>query len=297
MKIRENNKFVKVCIALFVLLVTCSFANLQEAAAASCDITLEVEESEVAVGTEFYLVITVTSEDAIGDLEAYFTYNNKVLEFVTGGTVAADRKEYFQLTDVGSEEGSLRKKYAVKFKALKRGTSSFTVMEPCAVYATETGEAMSVSSNMTSVTVKKKLTVSQNQDSESSVGPEKTGGKMDTTLEENNKEAATGETGGSGVIVTPEETDMGRDSTVPGEPDDEEDSELEESDDDSSSPAVEADEGTITETTPQGTPSPTQTVEGRRTAADGSRSLIIFLSLTICLIFAGVGIFIVKRLS
>ena len=58
-------------------------------ASADCaDIKITTKQQVVSKGDTVYVMVTVTSTTAMSGFEGFFTYDNTVLQFQTGGSVA-----------------------------------------------------------------------------------------------------------------------------------------------------------------------------------------------------------------
>jgi preprotein translocase subunit SecG len=80
----------------------------------------------------------------MGGFEGYFSYDQSVLQYVTGGSVASGNDDEIHIRDTEREETSTRIKYAIKFRARKAGTCRISLKKPYTVYGTEDDEKMSV---------------------------------------------------------------------------------------------------------------------------------------------------------
>lgn len=147
----------KLCMYPAICAILCLIlwkGEAKEAHAASATINIEASNDRLCVGDSFYIIITVQSENVIGDVDAYFTYDDKKLEFVTGGSIAADENKLIHIKDTISEE-DYTKKYSIEFKARKRGAADIALLSPFKILGAEDGESMSASSNRLSLYIAK----------------------------------------------------------------------------------------------------------------------------------------------
>ena len=152
MKIRGCRYSLMVILTGMVCLVFLSGISFRRAQAASATITIEPSKKNVAVGDSFYVVITIEADEAIGDVEAYFTYDDRRMEFVTGGTVAAEENKLVHIKDTISAADTI-KKYSIEFTALRKGTANVGLISPFHIMDEKGENEMSASSSKMSVTI------------------------------------------------------------------------------------------------------------------------------------------------
>lgn len=126
----------------------------KKALAASAMIGIEASESRICVGDSFYIVVTVESEAVIGDVDAYFTYDDKRLEFITGGSIASEENKLIHIKDKVSDADYV-KKYSVELKAKRSGDVEIALISPFKILNAEDGTGMSASSNRLSLHIAK----------------------------------------------------------------------------------------------------------------------------------------------
>lgn len=130
----------------------------KQAAAAGATVTISSSNSTAESGEVVYVLITVKSTSAISGFEGYFSYDNRVLQFQTGGSVVFGNDDEFRIEDVERESSSTTIKYSVKFLARKEGSTAITLKKPYNVFGESTSDKMSVSYNSLNVVVKRKKT-------------------------------------------------------------------------------------------------------------------------------------------
>ena len=96
-----NRKCIFYIIVVLVSFVLAGIADSKTAQASSASVSVNSENTSVVKGDVVYVVITVSSADEIGGFKGYFSYDNSVLKYVTGGNVTSDvkaaryKKQYF----------------------------------------------------------------------------------------------------------------------------------------------------------------------------------------------------------
>lgn len=149
--IRRICMYLAACAGVYMLL---SSGMAEEAMAASAAIEIEASDTKICVGDSFYIIITVESEAAIGDVDAYFTYDDKKLEFVTGGSIVSEENKLIHIKDKISD-ADYAKKYSVELKAKRSGDSEIALISPFKILDAEDGTSMSTSSNRLSLYIAK----------------------------------------------------------------------------------------------------------------------------------------------
>jgi len=148
--------------ALFGILLVSIFCftgdgRTKTAMAAGASITISTRNNTVVKGDTVYVVIKVSSNEAMKGFEGHFTYNSRVLQFVTGGNVTHGNDDSFRINDTKRITSASKITYSVKFIARNAGSASITMREPYHAYADdEASSEMSVSYNTLNILVKKK---------------------------------------------------------------------------------------------------------------------------------------------
>jgi hypothetical protein len=160
-----EDKMKKIIIKYFgvmlLLLLAGNLIIVSPCMAASAEIAITTDADKVSVGDELTVYVTIQSKTDFGGVEADITYDAGILEYVKGSSVIAGDSGYLKLTDTRFSEGSKSKKYALKFKALKKGTSKIA-LDGSMVYDFAESMGMSVSSNELKVEVNSAKTASDN---------------------------------------------------------------------------------------------------------------------------------------
>ncbi len=145
-------------ITVFIFFMAAGLINSSNADASSASVDITTSKNNVVKGDTVYVIITITSNDEIGGFKGYFSYDNSVLRYVTGGTVASGNDDEFLITDTDREEASGRLKYSVKFIARASGNTTLMLKQPYAVYSygSNAEEEMSVSYSPLNIVVSPK---------------------------------------------------------------------------------------------------------------------------------------------
>lgn len=151
-------------VILLILLLAGSSIPSAIAHAASAEAELTAETTEVKVGEEFFVYLTVSSDTEFSDFEAGLTYDDSVLEYQGGTSKVKGGSGYLKISDREVTDGTKKRKYTMKFDAAEVGICniSFSEGDQIMVYDTEDGNAMSVSSNTLTINVSAPETASTN---------------------------------------------------------------------------------------------------------------------------------------
>ncbi len=144
-------------ITLFIFIMAACLISGRDVQASSAAVNVTVNNNNVVKGDTVYVIITITSSDEIGGFKGYFSYDNSVLKYVTGGSVASGNDNEFLVSDTDREDGSYRLKYSVKFTARAAGSTTIMLKSPYAVYGYgDNAEEMSVSYSPLNIVVSPK---------------------------------------------------------------------------------------------------------------------------------------------
>lgn len=152
---------------LFLFLLVCFFCVLilpesRNAKAAGAMIGISTRSNTVTKGDTIYVVVTVSSSDAIKGFEGHFTYNSRVLRFETGGSVTHGNDDTFRINDTDRTSSAYKITYSVKFTARQTGSASISLKKPYHVYMDDDSlSEMSVSFNTLNILVKGKKAAEQ----------------------------------------------------------------------------------------------------------------------------------------
>ncbi|HHU72031.1 MAG TPA: hypothetical protein GXZ21_08365 [Clostridiales bacterium] len=136
--------------------------NNKLALAASAEIELSTDSSEVKVGDDVYVYLRITSDVMFGNFETNLTYDDDILEYREGASVITGSSGFLRISDFGSSEESTNRKYTMMFRAAAPGTTEISFSGRAMVYDYDNGDEMPVSSNVLSIEVKPAETASDN---------------------------------------------------------------------------------------------------------------------------------------
>lgn len=140
-----RGKLERVIIPVLFFTLSLFFCS-KEGKAASAFLSIQAKDSHVTVGENVYVTIVVRSAEAIKGFEGYFSYDNRYLKFVTGGSRVHGNDDRFRVLDVERASSSATLRYTVKFQARKSGVTSIQLKKPYNILADdENGSKMSVS--------------------------------------------------------------------------------------------------------------------------------------------------------
>ena len=154
----ERKRYITAFLLLF-LIGTSLFAK--PAFAASAEVELSSDLSEVTVGEEFFVYVNVSSEVLFGDFEGSITYDDDVLQYQGGVSQIKGSSGYLTLSDRDNTDGDKKRKYTMKFEAAQVGICKLAFSDRAVVYELE-GAEMSVSSNVLTINVVAPETASNN---------------------------------------------------------------------------------------------------------------------------------------
>lgn len=138
---------------LFLLMAVCALCTERKASAAGASVSVSTRNNRVVSGDTVYVIITVKSSEPISGFEGYFSYDSRVLQYETGGSVISGNDDEFSVSDVNRSTGVTSIKYSVKFRARKAGSTTIALKKPYSVYRAEDSAKMSVSYNSLNVVV------------------------------------------------------------------------------------------------------------------------------------------------
>lgn len=162
-------------VLLFCVCVMINGFTAQKALAAGAAISVDTKNNKVVKGDAVYVIITVSSSESIKGFEGYFSYDNRILQFVTGGSVVHGNDDEFQISDMERTSSATKIKYSIKFRARKRGSTTIELKKPYNVVADDDSSTkMSVSYNALDVMVVEQENVTNESKTTSPPSPQKT---------------------------------------------------------------------------------------------------------------------------
>jgi hypothetical protein len=147
---------------VLLLFIAGGFFASKTCLAASAEVDITSDATEVTVGDDIAVYITIDSDTEFGNFEVNLVYDEYILEYTGGASVITGGNGFLKISDMGVSEASKSRKYALKFKALQVGSSQLSFDNRAMVYDYDTENEMSVSSNVLNIKVKAAETASTN---------------------------------------------------------------------------------------------------------------------------------------
>lgn len=145
-----------------LVLILGGFLNISYIRAASANIEITTEESNIIVGDTIYVYINISSDTMFGDVEANLIYDEDILEYKGGASFITGSSGFLKIADRNLSEATDNRKYALEFKALKLGRCEIEFSGSIMVYDYESGLPMSVFTDSLELEVKAAQTASDN---------------------------------------------------------------------------------------------------------------------------------------
>lgn len=144
-------------ISVMIMALMCSVIILgnYNALAASASMSFGTDVSSIKAGQTFTVTVIIDSSDSsIGNVEATVLYDDDMLEVVSADDYVKGDAGLLKISDNDDQEsqGGV-KNYNVTFKALKKGSVTFSVSNDPKVYSFADGEAMSVSAKTVTLNI------------------------------------------------------------------------------------------------------------------------------------------------
>lgn len=124
-------------VLLLFLTAACILSQTVSVQAGAAKVSIRSSSEQIVKGDYFYVVITVSADEEIKEFEGYFTYDQSVLKYVTGGSVSSGNDDEIHIKDTDREDGATRIKYSVKFLARKTGECVVALKKPFHVSTTD----------------------------------------------------------------------------------------------------------------------------------------------------------------
>ena len=157
-----KGKLIK-CAGIFLMLfVFGNLMNEKPCLAASADVKVTADSTEVTVGDSIFVYITIQSDTEFGNFEANITYDDSILEYTDGASVIKGGSGFLKISDLDVLDGEKSRKYTLKFEALKVGICDFSFNGAVMVYNFDSGDEMPVSNVGLSLNVKAPVAASDN---------------------------------------------------------------------------------------------------------------------------------------
>ncbi len=155
--VREmSRRMLGIVLEMAVILTIGFMTNGTRASADGAAVSIQTRNTTVTEGDTVYVLITVKSSQGLSGFEGHFPYDNRVLQFQTGGSVVYGNDNEFRIEDVERDSTVKQIKYSIKFQARREGSTTITLQKPYNVFGESTSEKLSVSYNALTIVVKKK---------------------------------------------------------------------------------------------------------------------------------------------
>lgn len=161
-KVRIKYKWPRciACLIMVFLVVITRTSFLSYASSASVNLT--TKNSTVAVGDDVVVTLSIEADDTIGNFEAFISYHEDMFEFQSGGPFINGDDGLLKISDLSPSDEETSKKYIIKFKAVKVGSSEIAIKDRAMIFNYDDGLEMSVSTKKLSLVVKPSATASKN---------------------------------------------------------------------------------------------------------------------------------------
>ena len=143
----------KKMLLFFVIGILLCIRQTEYAYAASAALELNCLAEEIHRDEEFEVELLITADVTLGDFEGYLTYDDSVLEYVTGPSCITGGGGMLKIADIGASKTNTTRRYLLRFRAVNQGQAEISLYDTPMVYAYETGLTMSVFSNLLSLNV------------------------------------------------------------------------------------------------------------------------------------------------
>jgi len=157
--------FKKYFVLLAFVFIAGSLVVAKPCIAAGATIDITSDKPTVTVGDLVQVFINIDSQTTFTDFVANLSYDPAVLEYKGVANKISGGNGKLLINDVDVMKGSIKRKYALQFKALKVGVTSLSLEDEdnnSPIVYDESGNELSVSTETLSVTVKAKVTASTN---------------------------------------------------------------------------------------------------------------------------------------
>lgn len=155
-------KRIKYVSVLFLLFLVGSLITAKPCLAASAEVSISTEATDVTVGQSFFVYVVIDSDTLFSNFEANITYDDDILEYKGGASVITGNSGFLKISDMADPEAEDSRKYALEFEAIQVGNCDIAFSGSAMVYDYEEGNPMSVSRSDLTISVKAPVTASTN---------------------------------------------------------------------------------------------------------------------------------------
>lgn len=144
---KKRDLLLRVAVGMFVCFLAIFVRQEIDAQASSAAIDFSCSADAIRVGDVISVNLEISADVVPGAFEGYISYNDNVLEYVTGPECMAGGEGILRIMDEGIDAGiQLTRKYVLYFKAVKIGSCDISMRGNPEIYEAEMGYLMSVSS-------------------------------------------------------------------------------------------------------------------------------------------------------
>ncbi len=129
---RNLLKTGKICITMFLFTVLFIIIGGKEAYAGNANIRFLTDNPAIDVGGTVNISIDIEADVELADVEASISYDQNILQFVSGGDFITGADGYLRLTDKASVGGTTRH-YSLAFNVIGAGESEVTLVGAASV--------------------------------------------------------------------------------------------------------------------------------------------------------------------
>ena len=116
------------------------------AQAAMAQISLQKSADEIVKSDIFYVVITVAADEEITGFDGYFSYDQDIMQYITGGSVSSGNDDEIHVKDLDRETGTKKIKYSLQFRARKAGSCTVALKKCRKIQTADGSVKMSIGS-------------------------------------------------------------------------------------------------------------------------------------------------------
>lgn len=160
LEIKMRNKKLNYFGMFLLLLSAFAFVPAKPCLAASAQVDLSSDSTQITVGDVAYVYVNISSDTSLGNFEANVTYDDNLLQYNSVASFITGDSGFLKISDMNETEGGLSRKYTLKFKALQVGICKISFSGPVMVYDLDTDQEMSVLSNDLTLDIKAPKTAS-----------------------------------------------------------------------------------------------------------------------------------------
>ena len=144
MRIRNTKKQNKWMAGVIIVLLLLAVVPVKSVEAASATITLTTDNEEIHAGDTVEVKLTIRADAAIGDFEAFLSYDDTIFEFYSAASCITGGAGFLKVSDIGASPSAQERTYRIWFKALTQGNCEVALYDRPVVYCYTDGTEMSV---------------------------------------------------------------------------------------------------------------------------------------------------------